>query len=302
MDNECEGDMIPSADGRYTLRITTVGTGPGYIDHSRCVVARSDGAEIATVDRNYAAFPFAFVLGHPDGHDYLLCGADYQGQTLIRLDTGERWDHVPPEAAVGAGFCFADITPSPDGRTLAVDGCYWAAPYEVRLYDFTEPGLPLPLLGSHDNCNLSIKEWADADTCVVGRVVHRRISDGADCARLSVEDEEASGCYDAEGEYNPAKVRTEFEGMPYVRPSYAAAAADCKRTLEHRLKHGLPMCRSWCDEFATLLRLGGLTDPDLERYRAMQIEDAVYVEREREKTRRRIAEREAAQGSATEET
>lgn len=60
--------------------------------------------KIAEVKRNYHDFWFEWVLNHPDGHDYLVCGKDYQGVTVIRLDTGERYDSGGP-GKTPYGFC-----------------------------------------------------------------------------------------------------------------------------------------------------------------------------------------------------
>ena len=54
------------------------------------------------------------------------------------MDPGdaERRDEIDgyftPESEVAAYL-------SPDGHTLAVDGCHWACPYEYRFFDFTDP-------------------------------------------------------------------------------------------------------------------------------------------------------------------
>jgi hypothetical protein len=105
------------------------------------------GTAFATIERNYGAFPFLWVEDHPNGHDYLICGEDYQGQTVIELDTGKRVDHLPDEAKAGHGFCWAQHFISPDRRVLAVEGCYWACPYEVAIFDFGNPlVLPYPKL------------------------------------------------------------------------------------------------------------------------------------------------------------
>jgi hypothetical protein len=56
-------------------------------------------------------------------------------------------DHLPESAQSGVGFCWAAHYPSLDRRFLAVDGCYWACPYELVIYDFTQPmELPYPEL------------------------------------------------------------------------------------------------------------------------------------------------------------
>jgi len=47
-------------------------------------------------------------------------------------------------------FCWAATVLSPDGRTLLVDGCHWACPYEYRFYDFTDPAKGWPALPIRD--------------------------------------------------------------------------------------------------------------------------------------------------------
>lgn len=284
-------EMSPS--GKYGITVESLPTRPGCWNVTRGTVSAADGREIAVVDRNYSAFPTCWIEGHPDGHDYLLCGADYQGQTLVRLDTGERWDYVPPEAREGHGFCFASMLASPDKKTIAVDGCYWAAPYEVRMYDFTVPGLPLLLLGGHPDDNITFGEWVSDAAVMVGREVSRRISDGADCDRLTVEQENADGLYDAAGEYDPEKVRTSFEAVPWTRPTYAEAAESHEGTLRHRLKHDVPLHVDWINEYERACALAGESPAFLAECRAKQIDDAAYNEILGAKRAKREAERAA---------
>jgi hypothetical protein len=134
-----------SPSGKYTLEVQKYSKGEGIWAYSRGLVKRnSDRFLVADVKRNYGAFWHAWVL-HPNGHEYLLCGEDYQGYNIICLDTGENLFHYPEDAFEGTGFCWATVHPSPDGLTLAVEGCYWACPYELVFYDFSDPST-IPLL------------------------------------------------------------------------------------------------------------------------------------------------------------
>lgn len=74
----------------------------------------------------------------------MLCGEDYQGYSVIQCKSGRVEIYFPDEGFDGGGFCWAAVHPSPDGLTLAVEGCYWACPYEIVFYDFTDP-MVLPL-------------------------------------------------------------------------------------------------------------------------------------------------------------
>ena len=62
------------------------------------------------------------------------------------------------------GFIWTDFYLSPNGSKLAIIGCFWACPYEIRVYDFENPlALPLPeietfpLMGNDDE----FIEWID---------------------------------------------------------------------------------------------------------------------------------------------
>lgn len=138
-----EATQHVSPTGRYRLTVTLHETEPGCWGYTKGAAYGSSNCEpVAVVCRNYPAFPFAWVEDHPNGHDYLVCGADYQGQTIVELDTGQRVDYLPSEAARGAAFCWASIEPSPSRRTLAVAGCIWGGPFEIQLVDFDNPMSP----------------------------------------------------------------------------------------------------------------------------------------------------------------
>jgi hypothetical protein len=97
------------------------------------------GRLIAEVCRNYSSFPYLFIENHSNGHSYLICGEDYQGQTVIELDTGKRRDNLSEGADEGHGFCWAQYKFDEKSSILIVDGCHWACPYEFRFFDFSDP-------------------------------------------------------------------------------------------------------------------------------------------------------------------
>ncbi len=86
----------------------------------------------------------------------VLCG----GQTVIDLSSKKMKSYSPPED----GFIWSDFYFSPSGESLAVIGCFWACPYEVRVYDFSNPlVLPLPEIKtvSLEDSELHGIEWID---------------------------------------------------------------------------------------------------------------------------------------------
>lgn len=136
-----------SPSGKYKLVVTSFTSGPGTWNVTEGKIFKVDSdTPITSIRRNYSAFPYLFIEGHANGHDYLIGGEDYQGQTVIELDTGKRRELLPEEAKQGHGFCWASYTYNAEAKLVTVDGCYWAAPYEFRFYDFSDPMNGWPLL------------------------------------------------------------------------------------------------------------------------------------------------------------
>jgi hypothetical protein len=133
-----EAQVEKSDSGKYELHITRHSTGKGTWNYSKGKVYR-EGTLIAEVCRNYGSFPFLFVEDHPNGNSYLVAGEEYQGQVVIELNTGRQRGLLPEEAKRGHGFCWASYTFHAESQLLVVDGCYWACPYQFKLFDFSDP-------------------------------------------------------------------------------------------------------------------------------------------------------------------
>lgn len=146
-----------SPSGKYKLVITSFATGGKSWSFTQgTVFSIGSDTPIAVVQRNYHSFPFLFVEGHAKG-DFLVCGEDYQGQTVVELGSGQRRDFLPDSAKQGHGFCWVGYEYVPSMQVLLVEGCYWACPYEFRLYDFSDPMNGMAHLGENE------KIWIDAD-------------------------------------------------------------------------------------------------------------------------------------------
>jgi len=149
---------ILSLSGRYKLVLSRFATGAGSWDYSQGKVFHRGADEpIAVVQRNYGAFPHLFVEDH-NGHDYLVCGEDYQGQTVIELDTGARRDLMSDGSDKGFGFCWSSYTFDETSKLLVVCGCHWACPYEYRLFDFSHPMDGWPMLETDESIDEDRKE------------------------------------------------------------------------------------------------------------------------------------------------
>jgi len=133
-----KAQIILSPSGKYRLVITPFKTTEKGWNYSQGEVFEGN-RPITIVRRNYSSFPYCWVEAHANGHDYLIAGEDYQGQTVVELDSGKRVDHIPAGAIQGCGFCWAEYRYDPILQMLIVTGCFWACPYEYRFYDFSDP-------------------------------------------------------------------------------------------------------------------------------------------------------------------
>jgi len=185
------GNTVISPSGRYKLETYRYSTGPKSWGYSQGIVRRlSDNKVIVDVKRNYGHFWHTWVE-HANGNEYLLCGEDYQGYSVVNL-TEETYDVFFPESGYkGFGFCWVKVHPSPDSLVLAVDGCYWACPYEIVFFDFSNPSvLPLPEIERCDGVTDPVIGWIDNDTFAFTVSYDVRKSDGAKYQDLSEEEQD----------------------------------------------------------------------------------------------------------------
>jgi hypothetical protein len=182
-----EPRVLGSPSGRFRLTVRTYRRAPNTWAYSRGVVERmADGAVICDLARNLAPFHHTFVAKGDE--EWLVTGRSYMSQTIVNLDRGEVYE-PSRDAYDSNAFCWAACFLSGDERTLAVDGCIWACPYEYRFFDFTDPArLGWPMLPIEPDGYLEVEsekppEWrADGtfecyavhDGIVVARTVLRR--------------------------------------------------------------------------------------------------------------------------------
>jgi hypothetical protein len=193
--------LSPSA--KYKLVVTPYATKAGCWNYTQGLVYhRGDDKPLAEIRRNYSSFPHSWVEGHQNGHDYLVAGEDYQGQTVIELDTGRRRDQLSKGAEQGHGFCWAEHRFAASQQVLIVCGCIWACPYEFRLYDFSDPVHGWPEI------ELEPPQIIDGDD--KWPVV---LADGAVLSyqTLSTDDEDDDEVGEEEGEDLPPKPRAQGE-------------------------------------------------------------------------------------------
>ena len=173
-ENKGEVKTHISPFGRYGLQVTEYKTGKGTWDITHAKLVRlgfhNGGGNYVITEfiRNYHSFPFMWIRHPTDTTTYLICGRDYQGYDVINCDTDRVMTHLPTAALKGFGFCHSDYCEFDSEKlTLKVYGCYWGCPYEMRVYDFSDPeeNFPLPILEERSPTLEERKEWELDDDC-----------------------------------------------------------------------------------------------------------------------------------------
>lgn len=207
-------ETIISPCGKYCLEICEYSTGQNTWNYSRGIVTSThDGLLIADIKRNYGIFWYGWVQ-HSNGNDYLLCGEDYQGYSVINLSTATSTVYFPDTGFEGTGFCWAAVYSSPDSQMLAVDGCYWACPYELVFYDLRNPEqLPLPEIARFDNL-AECQGWIANDTFAFSRHIQLRKSDGVPYNSLTAEEQAILDQDHSLSDFS--KVAVEYKRPPFI--------------------------------------------------------------------------------------
>lgn len=164
IDNKTEVILSPSA--RFQLTINVYRTGTNTWNYSECIITRiNDQKIVAEIKRNYPVFHHTFFV--KDNEEWLQTGKTYQSQIFVNLDTEQIYDNS--DKADYHDFCWAQSLISPDGNTLAVNGCYWGAMYEYRFFDFTDPLKGWPELPTEKCLDTGDYDghWNDDDTFTV---------------------------------------------------------------------------------------------------------------------------------------
>jgi hypothetical protein len=76
-------------------------------NYTQGIIKDKDSNIIDIIYRNYGAFPYKWAELNDD--EYLLCGLDYQGYSIVNLSNKETNHYVPEDAYKGHGFCWAEI-------------------------------------------------------------------------------------------------------------------------------------------------------------------------------------------------
>lgn len=127
---------------------------------SGILVRLVDGKVIAEIDRKNNIINSFFTKNN---QDWYLSGKTYMSQNFINLDTEEVFDNTEKiqqkdQYKYGCSFYWNKIWLSPDGNTLAVEGCHWGIESEYKFFDFTDPSKGWPELKNDEYYDVGIKE------------------------------------------------------------------------------------------------------------------------------------------------
>jgi hypothetical protein len=133
----------------YTSSSTTTNTSAKY----RLV-------RLIHVETHSTVFEYKQHLSHPldcqfftqNGVEWFLGSREYMSQLFVNLETGDYYDNCTVNDLEDSGyerkhtveddecydsFIWADTRIEPNGMCAFVEGCYWACPYEQRVYDLS---------------------------------------------------------------------------------------------------------------------------------------------------------------------
>lgn len=179
-----------SPSGNFYLIISYYNTGENTWAYSQGTIKNSKNDKIvADIKRNFSHFWYSWIE-HTNGNEYLLCGEDYQGQTVVNLTKRTVKNYFPEAGFDGHGFCWANAIPSKNSEILAVEGCYWACPYDIVFFDFTNPDeLPFKELKRIKDVG-EVQGWNENNDFILDKEVEIRKSDGKPYNKLTNEEQE----------------------------------------------------------------------------------------------------------------
>lgn len=199
-----------SPSGKYRLGVHNFATKPGCWDYTRGKFYRGDTL-LFEVKRNYSSFPICWIEAHPNGHDYAITGSDYQGQTILELDTGKCLDTRSPGADKGHGFCWIEPSFDYESQVLTVEGCVWACPGEFRFFDFRDPMNGFPQLETAEiiDANPHVKPVHQPDGTILCRRTRTIDRTGDNDWDIEPGDDEPTLHSETEGDYQERDILVE---------------------------------------------------------------------------------------------
>lgn len=143
-DKKMTSNRIVEKFGNYTYELEHLST-PDKLHTCKATLYQEaeepDSArkEIFTFNRDGRAKGGFFIK---NGQTWFWSGRDYYSQLFVNLATGEVFEQTATGPA--SKFIWCDVNISLNGQVLAVEGCEWAARYEILFFDFSDPSVGWP--------------------------------------------------------------------------------------------------------------------------------------------------------------
>jgi len=78
-----------------------------------------------------------FTFFKRDENEWVFFKTSHYSVQFVNLNNGESYNNEGP--GMSSNFCWASTKINKSGTIIAVEGCYWAAPYEIRFFDISKP-------------------------------------------------------------------------------------------------------------------------------------------------------------------
>lgn len=169
-----QGEETRELSDGYTLSIKKYAHQEGrvcYAVFSRCVLSLN-GAEVYKYRSTCYSNPHTYfdILRHRNGHRYFLFHIDLYGLSVLDLETLEVYHYIPEgyqhdcSYELGESFIITDVNYDVGSGLIAFGGCYWAAPNDTMIGDFSEPLNFNPhLVNIHEIIDPEYEEYDDVD-------------------------------------------------------------------------------------------------------------------------------------------
>jgi hypothetical protein len=122
---------------------------------------------ISSIKCYYSVTLFQYIE-HSNGFEYLIFRRDLYGYSILNLNSLKVFHYIPKVAILPdkESFIWTEVSYSGNSNFLAVEGCYWACPYEIMIFDISNPEkLPYPLIAKlNDDDEFAICGWKDGHT------------------------------------------------------------------------------------------------------------------------------------------
>lgn len=172
-----DSDIFDLPDG-YTLKIKdfadTEEKNPQYeiikVFIQKCILEKSGEPFYEFVSHYDHAALFNEFIEHKNGYRYFPFHIDLYGISYLELETKRVYNYIPEgyqhdfSRLCGESFIITDIHYDRNTNLIAYGGCYWAAPSDIMVGDFSNPlNFNPKLISVHEIIDPGYEEFDDFD-------------------------------------------------------------------------------------------------------------------------------------------